>query len=76
MLNESDFQKMISEVQEHLAKVIGIYGALVNEIEDEHLRLQYMALLQAKQRQRDALAALMALVVDEESSGRQAPRHA
>lgn len=72
MLNENDFQQMIAEVQDHLVKVIGTFTTLVNEIDDEHLRLQYMALLQAKQRQRDALAALIALVVSDDAA--TAPR--
>ena len=77
MLNESDFQKMIAEVQDHLGKVIASYGGLVNEIDDEHLRLQYMALYQAKQRQREALAALVALVAAEDAGpARRASAHA
>ena len=62
MLNESDFKQMIAEVQDHLDKVIGIYAGIVNDLDDERLRLQYMALYQAKQRHRDALAALVSIV--------------
>jgi len=74
MLNESDFQQMIAEVQDHLDKVIHSYAGIVNDLDDEHLRLQYMALFQAKQRQRDALAALVALVSSDEASSSPARR--
>ena len=62
MLTQSDFVSMLTDLQVQMVTTIKTIQMLSNEIEDNELRYQFVAMAQSKQRHLEAMNALASLV--------------